>query len=130
MRVQLRDPRTQRTLEVLEVDDAAQIPQPGRWIEVGQSSFLVLQRSHRYHLHNGRYELSTIALDVKPQARPADARPWRGGWVIGDPSCFFNALSPLLRCAVLPQGPCDRCGAYRPRDSAPPDGPGRRRTTA
>lgn len=119
MRVQLRDPRTQRTLEVLEVEDAAQIPQPGRWIEVGQGSYLVLQRSHRYRLHNGRYELATIALDVKPQRRPADARPWHGGWVIGDPGCRFNALSPLLRCAVLPEGPCERCSAYRPRDAAP-----------
>jgi hypothetical protein len=29
--------------------------------------------------------------------------------VIGDADCRFNALSPLLRCAVLPEGPCDRC---------------------
>ncbi|MEE2695787.1 MAG: DUF6464 family protein, partial [Cyanobacteriota bacterium] len=27
-------------------------------------------------------------------------------------SCRFNARSPLLRCAVLPEGPCDRCSHY------------------
>jgi len=51
---------------------------------------------------------------VKPQRQPADARPWRQGWVIGDPSCRFNARSPLLRCAVLPDGPCERCSHYTP----------------
>ena len=56
-----------------------------------------------------------MALDVKLEQRPADARAWQGGWVIGDPSCRFNALSPLLRCAVLPEGPCASCGAYQPR---------------
>ncbi|MFO0104097.1 MAG: DUF6464 family protein, partial [Cyanobium sp.] len=37
------------------------------------------------------------------------------GWVIGDPLCRFNARSPLLRCAVLPAGPCERCAHFLPR---------------
>ena len=41
--------------------------------------------------------------------QPADATFVGHGWVIGDPECRFNALSPLLRCAVLPEGPCDFC---------------------
>lgn len=118
MRIQLRDPQTQRTLEEIELDDLSEAPQPGRWMVVGQRSFLVLQRSHRYRLSDGRYQLWAVALDVKPQEQPADARPWRGGWVIGDPLCHFNARSPLLRCAVLPEGPCERCGEFRPRESA------------
>lgn len=115
MRVQLRDPQSKRLLEELDLDDPADAPQPGRWFQVGGRSFLVLQRSHRYRLRDGRYELVAVALDVKPQQRPADARPWKGGWVIGDPSCRFNALSPLLRCAVLPEGPCERCGSHELR---------------
>ena len=106
MRVQLRDPHSLVLLDELDLDDLADAPQPGRWLEHGGRSFLVLQRSHRYRLRDGRYELVSVALDVKPQQRPADAGPWKGGWVIGDPSCRFNALSPLLRCAVLPEGPC------------------------
>jgi hypothetical protein len=115
MRVQLRDPHSLVLLEELDLDDLADSPQPGRWLEHGGRSFLVLQRSHRYRLRDGRYELVAVALDVKLQQRPADARPWKGGWVIGDPSCRFNALSPLLRCAVLPEGPCERCGSHQPR---------------
>ena len=53
--------------------------------------------------------LASVALLVKPQTRPADATPWRHGWVIGDPNCRFNARSPLLRCAVWPEGPCENC---------------------
>ena len=115
MRVQLRDPHSLVLLDELDLDDLADAPQPGRWLEHGGRSFLVLQRSHRYRLRDGRYELVSVALDVKPQQRPADAQPWKGGWVIGDPSCRFNALSPLLRCAVLPEGPCERCGSHQPR---------------
>lgn len=119
MRIQLRDPSSLRVLEELEVEDPAEAPQPGRWLELAGRSFLVLQRSHRYQLRDGRYELAAVALDVKLQKRPADARPWRGGWVIGDPSCRFNALSPLLRCAVLPEGPCERCAVHEPRCEPP-----------
>jgi len=126
MRVQLRDPRSRRLLEEIDCQDPAALPQPGRWFQVRERSYLVLQRSHRYQLRDGRYQLAAIALDVKPQERPVDARPWRGGWVIGEPTCRFNALSPLLRCAVLPEGPCERCSAYLPRDPLSGAGEGRR----
>ena len=120
MQVELRQAGSDRLLERLELEE---IPQPGRWLLVGDRSFLVLQRHHRYHLRSGRYELSSVALQVKPQHRPSDARQWQGGWVIGDPSCRFNARSPLLRCAVLPEGPCERCSHFRSVSGAI-DGPG------
>jgi len=126
MRVQLRDPLSHRTVAELELHDPAELPHPGRWLQVEGRSYLVLQRSHRYQLRDGRYQLRAIALDVKAQERPADARPWRDGWVIGDPTCRFNALSPLLRCAVLPEGPCERCAAFRPREGGAPQGEPRR----
>ncbi len=28
---------------------------------------------------------------------------------IGDPRCKYNALSPEIRCAINPSGPCDGC---------------------
>jgi len=52
---------------------------------------------------------------VKQQRQPVDAQRYRHGWVIGDPSCRFNALNPLLRCAVLPDGPCASCLHYQSR---------------
>jgi len=107
--VDLRQAGTERLLERFEVAHLGEVPQPGRWIERGERSFLVLQRHHRYQLRNGRYELTEVALQVKPQRQPVDATWWNNHWVIGDPSCRFNARSPLLRCAVLPEGPCERC---------------------
>ena len=109
MHVELRQAGSNRLLERLDLDD---IPQPGRWLVVEERSLLVLQRHHRYQLRSGRYELSSIALQVKVQKQPADARWWHDRWVIGDPGCRFNARSPLLRCAVLPEGPCERCAHF------------------
>ena len=115
MRVELRQIGTDQLLDALEVEALAEVPQPGRWLEHGGRSFLVLQRRHRYRLRNGSYALASVALQVKAEHRPSDARPWGQGWVIGDPHCRFNARSPLLRCAVLPAGPCDRCAHFLPR---------------
>ncbi len=112
MRVELRQIGSDRLLDALEVAELGEVPQPGRWLEAAGRSFLVLQRRHRYQLRNGRYELASVALQVKAQRRPADARWWQNQWVIGDPSCRFNARSPLLRCAVLPDGPCERCSHF------------------
>jgi len=41
------------------------------------------------------------------------------GW-IGDPTCRYNALSPQLRCAVNPYGPCQGCPHYERREENPP----------
>ncbi len=114
MRIELRHIDTDRLIDALEVATLSEVPHPGRWLAIGERSFLVLQRCHRYRLRNGRYELATVALQVKAQRQPADARWWKDRWVIGDPSCRFNARTPLLRCAVLPEGPCERCAHFTP----------------
>ncbi|MEB3234006.1 MAG: DUF6464 family protein [Cyanobacteriota bacterium] len=122
MQIELRLSGSDRLIDRLEVTELADVPQPGRWIIAGSRSFLVLQRSHRYHYRGGQYQLVTVALQVKAQDRPADARRWRQQWVIGDPDCRYNARSPLLRCAVLPDGPCERCAHYEPIGPAPANG--------
>lgn len=38
------------------------------------------------------------------------------GYLIGDISCRYNARSGYLRCAVNPQGPCEGCRYYEPRE--------------
>ena len=112
MLVELRQSGSERLLDRIELDDS---PQPGRWFVHDARSYLVLQRRHRYALRSGRYQLASVVLLVKQQQQPADAQRYRHGWVIGDPSCRFNALSPLLRCAVLPDGPCQQCLHHEPR---------------
>lgn len=106
MLVELRQSVTQVVIDRLDLNDP---PMPGQWFIHDQDSYLILQRRHRYKLLFGRYELSSIVLLVKSQRQPADAQFVGHGWVIGDSNCRFNALSPLLRCAVMPDGPCDRC---------------------
>jgi hypothetical protein len=115
MQVEVRLSGSDRLLARVEMEELRKIPGPGLWMEVDHQPLLVMQRRHRYTLRNGRYHLTSIALEVKQQARPADAVWWNGQWVIGDPGCHFNALSPFLRCAVLPEGPCSSCGHFRKR---------------
>ena len=105
MLVELRHAGSEMLLHRVELDS---LPIQAAGLRRKASRF-VMQRRHRYALRNGRYDIASITLVVKPQNKPADAVFWRHGWVIGDPECRFNARSPLLRCAVWPQGPCHSC---------------------
>ncbi|WP_138499955.1 DUF6464 family protein [Nostoc sp. PA-18-2419] len=40
------------------------------------------------------------------------------GYLIGDISCKFNARSGYIRCAVNPDGPCNGCRHYEPKQLA------------
>jgi hypothetical protein len=119
MEMELRQIEDDHLISRLEVTGLSEVPFPGRWIHHAGDSYLVLQRRHRYRLRQGRYELVAVALQVKTEQQPAEARHWQGQWVIGDPSCRFNARSPLLRCAVLPEGPCACCAHYSLAERGP-----------
>jgi Family of unknown function (DUF6464) len=41
------------------------------------------------------------------------------GYLIGDISCKFNARSGYIRCAVNPEGPCEGCRYYEPKEFPP-----------
>ncbi len=90
-------------------------PQPGAYLDLGGSTYAVLERRHRYQLHSGKYKLQTVALYVQERDRPTEQSLFEGRWVIGAVNCFYNARSELLRCSVNPLGPCADCRDYQPR---------------
>ncbi|MBW4580531.1 MAG: hypothetical protein KME42_13280 [Tildeniella nuda ZEHNDER 1965/U140] len=102
--------RSRSTLGYLHLDWN---PQPGACLEVDGQTYLVLERRHHYQLRSGRYQLHTIALYVQTCDAPTEGSLLDGRWVIGDHTCLYNARSELLRCAVNPSGPCDRCAHYQ-----------------
>lgn len=87
-------------------------PQPGNYVDVAGKTYAVLERRHRYQYKAGRYRLHKIALYVQSAQRPTEKSFVKGRWVIGDARCRFNAHSELIRCAVNPEGPCDRCRSF------------------
>ncbi len=87
-------------------------PQPGNYLDLEGKTYAILERRHQYQLRSGRYQLQKIALYVQSAPRPTEQSLVNGHWVLGDANCRFNAHSELLRCAVNPQGPCDRCRFY------------------
>jgi hypothetical protein len=103
---------SQRSLGNLLLD---WMPQPGDYLEVEAQTYAVLERRHRYQLRFGIYYLAKIAIYVQPAQLPSERSLLEGRWVLGDGSCEFNARSELLRCAVLPDGPCRGCRFYQPR---------------
>ncbi|MFN9055722.1 MAG: DUF6464 family protein [Cyanobacteriota bacterium] len=113
MHLELRLSGSDRLLAKWELADLQSVPQAGVWMQWNSQAYLVMQRRHRYRLRKGRYQLASIALEVKQHNQPADAQWWKGRWVIGNPHCHFNARSPLLRCAVLPEGPCSTCRHFQ-----------------
>ncbi len=89
-------------------------PQPGSYLEVEGQTYLVLERKHQYSLRSGRYYLRQVVLSVQKSLIPGEQSLCNGHWVIGDATCQYNARSQILRCAVNPTGPCDRCPHYQP----------------
>jgi Family of unknown function (DUF6464) len=88
------------------------VPQPGSYVDLAGQTYAVLERCHRYQLRSGRYELHRMAIYVQMAERPSEKSLIDGRWVVGDASCAFNARSELVRCAVLPMGPCRDCRFY------------------
>ncbi|MEN9203958.1 MAG: DUF6464 family protein [Thermostichus sp. DG_1_6_bins_120] len=95
--------------EVLEEGSWETSPHPGTYIQLAGQHYLVLEKRHSYQLRQGKYRLYSIRALVRTVATPTEE-----GGNLGDPSCRFNARSPLLRCAVNPLGPCQGCVHYEP----------------
>ena len=89
-------------------------PQPGSYLELNGKTYAVLERRHRYQYTGGRYQLRAIALFVQATDRPNETSVVNGQRLIGDVSCAYNAQSPLIRCAINPEGPCQGCTSYKP----------------
>ncbi len=94
------------------------IPQPGAYLDLAGKTYTVLERRHRYQLKAGRYQLQKIALYVQLAQRPIEQSLVNGHWVLGDATCRLNARSEILRCAVNPMGPCDRCRFFEKLETA------------
>jgi hypothetical protein len=95
------------------------IPHPGDYLELEHQTYAVLERRHCYQYRSGQYRLAKVALYVQQATRPQERSLIDDRWVIGDASCAFNARSELLRCSVLPYGPCAGCRFYQLRPEVP-----------
>jgi hypothetical protein len=102
--------KSQATIDKLTLDWT---PQPGDYLDLDHDTYAVLERRHCYQYKAGRYRLAKISLYVQVADRPKERSLIKGRWIIGDASCSFNARSELIRCAVLPTGPCAGCKFYQ-----------------
>ncbi|MEH1861632.1 MAG: DUF6464 family protein [Nostoc sp.] len=82
-------------------------------------SLWMIRRTQR-----SRLRLRQAAMNFRPMQGRQNVRPVEGdryylegvGYLIGDISCKFNARSGYIRCAINPEGPCNGCRHYEPRE--------------
>ena len=91
-------------------------PQPGAYFDLEGQTYAVLERRHRYQLKSGHYRLHQVALYVQTAQRPIERSLVEGSWVLGDATCEYNARSEIMRCAVNPDGLCEGCRHYSPKN--------------
>ena len=96
-------------------DNILNPPFPGSFYTFKNKSYFIFERLNSYSLYGRRYKLVSIKLYVKPMREPDDLSLWKSRLVIGNPKCKFNALNPLLRCTVWPNGDCNLCSEFRLR---------------
>ncbi len=107
----LTDPH--QTLGKIQLD---WMPQPGNYLELQGRTYAVLERHHHYQYKVGGYCLNKISLYVQSTQPPSETSWFDGRWVLGDSNCHFNAHSEIIRCGVNPNGPCEGCRFYEPRN--------------
>lgn len=85
-------------------------------------SLWVIRKTHA----RSRLRLRQAAMNFSTVQGRQNVRPVEGdryylegvGYLIGDISCKFNARSGYMRCAVNPEGPCNGCRHYEPKELA------------
>ena len=88
------------------------MPQPGNYLDVDGKTYIVLERRHQYQLRRGKYNLFRILVYVQIAPENLERSFIDGRWIIGDGTCFYNARSEMIRCAVNPNGPCEGCRSW------------------
>ncbi len=99
---------------IYRLDDMSP-PDNGTWFSFNDQQYLVMKLSHRYKLLKGTYHLYLVSAYVRICSKPIESNLWKGIWIVGNPNCIFNALHPIIRCAVVPSGPCSSCSEFKSR---------------
>ncbi|WP_026100005.1 DUF6464 family protein [Fortiea contorta] len=88
-------------------------------------SLWVIRKTHlrtRSRMRQAAMNLSGVRVRQSSRQIESDRYYLEGvGYLIGDISCKFNARSGYIRCAVNPDGPCQDCRYYEPRELASGD---------
>jgi hypothetical protein len=85
-------------------------------------SLWIIRKTHmrtRSRMRQAAISLSGVRVRQNIRQLEGDRYYLEGvGYLIGDISCKFNARSGYIRCAVNPDGPCQGCHHYEPREFA------------
>ncbi len=85
-------------------------------------SLWIIRKTHlrtRSQIRQAAMNLSGVRVRQSSRQIEGDRYYLEGvGYLVGDISCKFNARSGYIRCAVNPDGPCQECRYYEPRELA------------
>ncbi|MDZ8264585.1 DUF6464 family protein [Nostoc sp. ChiQUE01b] len=84
-------------------------------------SLWMIRKTQRSRLRLRQAAMNFPVVQGRQNLRPVEGDRYylEGvGYLIGDISCKFNARSGYIRCAINPQGPCNGCRHYEPKELA------------
>ncbi|MBN4004629.1 DUF6464 family protein [Nostoc sp. LPT] len=84
-------------------------------------SLWMMRRTQRSRLRMRQAAINFPVVQGRQNLRPVEGDRYylEGvGYLIGDISCKFNARSGYIRCAINPEGPCNGCRHYEPKELA------------
>ena len=85
-------------------------------------SLWIIRKTHlrtRLRMRQAAMNMSGMRVRQNPSQVEGERYYLEGvGYLVGDISCKFNARSGYIRCAVNPNGPCQGCRHYEPRELA------------
>lgn len=88
--------------------------QPGNYLDFEDRTYTILERHHFYQYRVGGYQFNKATLHVQESKRPEETTLIGDRHIIGNAQCLFNARSEIIRCAVVPEGPCKGCRYFEP----------------
>ncbi|MEH2084672.1 MAG: DUF6464 family protein [Nostoc sp.] len=82
-------------------------------------SLWMMRKTRRSRLRMRQAAMNFPIVQGRQNLRPVEGDRYylEGvGYLIGDISCKYNARSGYMRCAVNPEGPCNGCRHYEPKE--------------
>lgn len=91
--------------------------QKSNHLELEGTTYTILEYHHHYQYQVGGYQLKKISLYVQKILDNKQKTLIDGRWILGDINCRYNANSEIVTCAVNPQGSCENCQFFEPKQN-------------
>ncbi|MDJ0661168.1 MAG: DUF6464 family protein [Crocosphaera sp.] len=91
-------------------------PKKGNYLDLEGKTYSILEYRHHYQYQLGGYRLKRVSLYVQKTPDIQEKILINGRWILGNINCRFNAHSEIVTCAINPEGFCQTCKFFEPKE--------------